>query len=297
MRGVGLVLAAMVWAAAGTALAEPVIPAGAVVTQPGWRVVPNGADLSEQYPAVAQFIGLPGRALLRCEIAIDGSASCKVIDETPAGLGFGDAALAFSKTFKMKPMTVDGQPVDGGEIKIPLKFAAPDEDEAAADASPAVTAAVAALAPGASTSSVEPSAKATALARKIAAATLGQAGVKPFKDLARTALVKQFGGPKLTAAEKAALDDYVEALGATMDARIAAMGDSYAQVFSEKELGAIDGFFESSSGRAWLERSASLAAKVDVNLESAILADARKRFCGQFKCEAAPAPGDSAPGK
>jgi TonB family protein len=294
MRGVGLVLAAMVWASAAAALAEPVVPAGAVVTQPDWRVVPNGADLSEQYPAVAQFIGLPGRALLQCEVAIDGSASCKVIDETPAGLGFGDAALAFSKTFKMKPMTVNGQPVDGGEIKIPLKFAAPDEDEEAADASPAVTAAVAALAPGAATSGTEPSAKATALARKIAATTLGQSGIKAFKDLARAALIKQFGGSKLTAAEKAALDDYVVALGVTMDARIAAMGDGYAQLFSERELGDIDGFFESASGRAWLERTSSLAAKVDANVESSVRAEARKRFCGQFKCEAAPAPSDSA---
>jgi len=267
-----------------------------VITRPDWRVVPNGADLSEQYPAVAQFIGLPGRVLLQCEVAIDGAATCKVIDETPAGLGFGDAALAFSKTFKMKPMTVNGQPVDGGEIKIPLKFEAPDEEEAA-DASPAVTAAVAALAPGATMSSVEPSAKASALAGKIAAATLAQAGIKPFKDFAREALIKQFGGPKLTAAEKAALDDYVEALGATMDARVAATGAGYAQLFSEKELADIDGFFESSSGRAWLERSSSYAAKVDTNLESAVQAEARKRFCGQFKCEAAPAPGDGAPAK
>jgi TonB family protein len=296
MRGVALVLAGMVWAAAGTANAEPAAPPGAVVTRPDWLVVPNGADLSEQYPAVAQFIGLPGRVLLQCAIAIDGSADCKVIDETPAGLGFGDAALAFSKTFKMKPMTVNGQTVDGGTIKIPLKFEAPDEAEAA-DASPAVTAAVAALAPGATTSNVEPSAKASALARKIAAATLAQAGIKPFKDFAREALVKQFGGPKLTAAEKAALDDYVDALGATMDARVAATGEGYAQLFSEKELGDIDGFFESSSGRAWLERSSSYAAKVDTNLESAVQAEARKRFCGRFKCEAAPAAGDSAPAK
>jgi TonB family protein len=297
MRGVALVVAGMVWAAATTANAQPAAPPGAVVTRPDWRVVPNGADLSEQYPAVAQFIGLPGRVLLQCEVAIDGSASCRVIDETPAGLGFGDAALAFSKTFKMKPMTVNGQPVDGGEIKIPIKFAAPDEDEEAADASPAVTAAVAALAPGATTSSVEPSAKATALARKIAAATLAQAGIKPFKDLAREALIKQFGGPKLTPAEKAALDDYVEAMGATMDARVTATGEGYAQIFSERELSDIDGFFESPSGRAWLERSSSYAAKVDANLESAVQAEARKRFCGQFKCEAAPAASDSAPAK
>lgn len=83
--------------------------------------------------------------------------------------------------------------------------------------------------------------------------------------MAPESLIRQFGGsPKLTATEKAALDDYVEALAASMDSRIAATADGYAQLFSEKELTDIDGFFESASGRAWLDKSGRYAAKVSV---------------------------------
>ncbi|HEX3407522.1 MAG TPA: TonB family protein, partial [Caulobacteraceae bacterium] len=109
MRRVALILASLACWGASTAIAAPNVPAGAIVTRPDWQVVPNGDDLADQYPALAQFVGIGGRALLHCVVAIDGSMkSCAVSEETPAGLGFGEAALAFSKTFKMKPMTVNG---------------------------------------------------------------------------------------------------------------------------------------------------------------------------------------------
>ena len=283
MRSVALVLAGVVWAAAGVAFAQPSGPKPTVITRPDWIVPPNGDDLAERYPALAGMVGIPGRVMLHCRVALDGSLDCTVVEETPAGLGFGDAALGFSKGFKMKPMTVDGRPVAGGEINVPIRFDPEQgEDEGA---SPEVEAAVAALAPGAA-GGAGPSARSADLARKIAAATLGRTDIKPFKDLAREAMTKEFGGAKLTAAQKAAIDDYVEALGVTMDARVAATADGYAQLFSEKELSDIDGFFESASGQAWLSRSPRYAAKVSANLETEVQADARKRFCAQFNCPA-----------
>jgi hypothetical protein len=211
---------------------------------------------------------------------------CKVADEAPAGMGFGEAALAFSKSFRMKPMLRDGKPVDGGIINIPIRFSPPEEEDEGA--SPAVAAAVAALAPGALQPNANASARSTELARKIAAVTLGRAAIKPFKDIAREGLIKQFGGAKLTATQTAALDDYVEAMAATLDARISATADGYAQLFSEKELADIDGFFESASGRAWLDRSERYSAKVAQNLQGDVQTEARKRFCAQFNCPASP---------
>ena len=287
MRGAVLILAGLIASPGLAVRAAPAVPPGAVVTQPDWQVKPNGDDLADQYPAVARFVGIAGRAVIHCGVAIDGAMQgCTVVEETPAGLGFGQAALAFSKTFRMKPMTVNGRPMDAGVINIPIAFVPPEnEDEGA---SPAVEAAVAALAPGATPPNANVSAKSSELAREIAATTLGQSSVKAFKDLARAALINQFGGPKLTAAEKAALDAYVEALAATLDARVAATADGYAQFFSEQELTDIDRFFESASGRAWLDRSGRYAAKVSANLEASVQAEARKRFCGQFKCPASP---------
>ena len=50
---------------------------------------------------------------------------CSVTSEDPADMGFGDAALKMSKLFKMRPMSRDGQPVDGGTVRIPLRFVLP----------------------------------------------------------------------------------------------------------------------------------------------------------------------------
>lgn len=294
MRWVAWVLAGFAASLASATWADPnAPPRPTVITNPDWAQQPNGDDLAEQYPALAQFVGLGGEVVLRCTVATDGSVACQVAEETPAGMGFGAAALAFSKTFKMTPMLRDGKPVDGGKVTIPIKFSPSEED--AEGASPAVEAAVAALAPGASPPNANVSPRSTELARKIAAITLGQSSIKPLRTLAREGLIRQFGGAKLTAPQKAAIDDYVEALAATMDTRIAATADGYAQLFSEKELVDIDGFFESASGHAWLDKSQRYTAKVAQNLESDVQAEARKRFCAQFTCPSSPGAHATAP--
>jgi TonB family protein len=287
MRWVAWLLAGLAASLASAAVADPnAPPRPTVITNPDWAQRPDADDLAEQYPAVAQFIGLGGKVQLHCIVATDGSVACQLEEETPAGMGFGDAALAFSKTFKMKPMLRDGKPVAGGVVTIPIKFSPSAED--AEGASPAVEAAVAALAPGALPANANVSPRSTELARKIASITLGQSSIKPLRDVAREELIQQFGGAKLTAAEKAAVEDYVEALAATMDTRIAATADGYAQLFSEKELVDIDGFFESASGHAWLDKSQRYTAKVAQNLQGDVQAEARKRFCAQFACLSSP---------
>jgi len=50
---------------------------------------------------------------------------CSVASEEPDSMGFGDAAMKLSKLFKMRPMSKDGQPVDGGTVRIPIRFVLP----------------------------------------------------------------------------------------------------------------------------------------------------------------------------
>jgi periplasmic protein TonB len=50
---------------------------------------------------------------------------CRLLSETPTDTGFGAAALKLSERFQMKPMSRDGQPVAGGKVRIPFRFALP----------------------------------------------------------------------------------------------------------------------------------------------------------------------------
>ena len=50
---------------------------------------------------------------------------CSVQSEEPGDMGFGDAAMKLSKLFKMRPQTKDGQPGDGGTVRIPIRFVLP----------------------------------------------------------------------------------------------------------------------------------------------------------------------------
>jgi protein TonB len=60
---------------------------------------------------------------LHCLVNADGTTrDCKVIEETPANLGFGDAALGMSQEFRMKPQTLDCKPTNDGKINVPVSF-------------------------------------------------------------------------------------------------------------------------------------------------------------------------------
>ncbi|MBS0411093.1 MAG: TonB family protein [Proteobacteria bacterium] len=106
---------------------RPSMPKPPVLRRPDWARRPSAADMSRFYPEHAQRIGLSGSATIRCEVAASGGLQgCEVVSEAPANEGFGKAALKLSREFRMKPMTRDGEPVGGAQIRIPLRFALPD---------------------------------------------------------------------------------------------------------------------------------------------------------------------------
>ena len=110
--------------AGGAAPAQP-----HVVVDPDWQSIPSGADMAEFYPKDAAAKHIEGAATIRCMITAAGNLeACKAIDETPPGAGFGDAAIAMSAKFKMRPKTRDGVPVPGGVVTIPIRFVLPKLD-------------------------------------------------------------------------------------------------------------------------------------------------------------------------
>lgn len=91
------------------------------ITQPRWLARPS--DLGAYYPAWAQQRMKSGLVQLDCLVGLDGRLACRVVSETPAGWGFGDAALRIAADHRMAPATRDGAPVEATyQMRVPFEL-------------------------------------------------------------------------------------------------------------------------------------------------------------------------------
>lgn len=124
---------AVIAAVAALALAEaPAGPPGypasdpPVRTRPDWTRVPTLDEIADFYPRRAQALGLEGRAVLECRISVTGRLKdCLVRAETPAGAGFGDAALQLAPLIVARPGTINGAPIADEPVRVPIAFRLP----------------------------------------------------------------------------------------------------------------------------------------------------------------------------
>lgn len=111
--------------AANTVIARPPTarPAGTVV----WAQRPTARRIAETYPSRAAREGIGGRAELDCTVRADLSLACGIASETPAGSGFGRAALAASNIYRVRPTLTDGAAAAGARTRIAITFQPPQD--------------------------------------------------------------------------------------------------------------------------------------------------------------------------
>jgi protein TonB len=82
-----------------------------------WVQQPRPADFAAVYPPVAANLALSGDATIHCRVNRAGRLrACKLEQETPAGYGFGVAALTLAGYFRMAPQGAES------EISVPIHF-------------------------------------------------------------------------------------------------------------------------------------------------------------------------------
>jgi len=94
-----------------------------VIVPPRVGQWPTAAEFERAYPDRARERGRTGRAVLRCQVTIEQRATnCVVLNESPQGWGFGEAALRLANQTEVYPQLVDGQPTNDGMLDIPYVF-------------------------------------------------------------------------------------------------------------------------------------------------------------------------------
>ncbi|HWA22374.1 MAG TPA: hypothetical protein VG735_08280 [Caulobacterales bacterium] len=85
-----------------------------------YETMPTGKDFDRLYPPRALGEGLSGTTVMCCKLLPDRTYNCTLAYESPAGYGFGAAALEMSKKFRMTPESYEM--FKGEVVRTPITF-------------------------------------------------------------------------------------------------------------------------------------------------------------------------------
>lgn len=94
------------------------------IGRPQWSALPAPEHIAQVAPKGPSPSGAASaRVVLSCQIVAGGALSdCAVVEETPAGEGYGAATLSLAKDFKLSIWTSEGLPTVGGTVRVPIRF-------------------------------------------------------------------------------------------------------------------------------------------------------------------------------
>lgn len=124
-RGIAGALLLLTLASCGVAIPQS--------EEPQWIERPSAESIRRYYPEAAVAQQIVGVVTLDCKVDLEGASACTVIDEAPAGWNFGDAALALSTTFQLRPGTVGEEPVANMSKEVRIRFAGVPTSEPSAE--------------------------------------------------------------------------------------------------------------------------------------------------------------------
>jgi len=92
---------------------------GAVQTAPAWAEAPR-----VPMPAAAREARRAGWARIECVVTAEGRArDCRLVAESAEGFGFGEAAMRAENSYRFRPSTLDGRPVEArGTFTVQFRF-------------------------------------------------------------------------------------------------------------------------------------------------------------------------------
>lgn len=96
---------------------------GSTLVRAQWAEELSWDDIRPYHPKAALAKGLSGRATLICRVRRTKRAEgCEVLSESPAGEGFGAAALAMERLYRIEPRRVNGKIVDNWRAFFTVNF-------------------------------------------------------------------------------------------------------------------------------------------------------------------------------